>query len=227
MTWGGIQCHPGVPASRRRRGGRHLRRVWSRADAAIPRSEDMGDGRRPWSRRDRRPGRPRERARARARRADRARALAGARGRAGDVDRGVQGQPGWMHAGAARGRQPRPARGRPGTRAGVRDRHRLRGSRNHARLHPPPGTTKADLATLIRGRARGGGRADRGPAVSAGAGGPSGTARPTVEMPAAGLRLHVKSAGSALRAAAKRAALGPSDTPASSPQRHSRRHCPF
>ena len=38
-----------------------------------------------------------------------------------------------------RGRQPRAARGRPGARAGVRDRHGLRGTRDHARLHPAPG----------------------------------------------------------------------------------------
>ena len=51
--------------------GWDLRRVRPRADAAISRPEDMGDDRRPWSRRHRRPGRSRERAGARARRAGR------------------------------------------------------------------------------------------------------------------------------------------------------------
>jgi hypothetical protein len=103
----------------------HLRRVRPGADAAVPRPEDVGDDRRPWSRRHRRSGRPRERAGARARRADRARAIARARGRPGDVDRGVQGPPARLPAGSARGHQPHAPRDSPGARAGVRDRHRL------------------------------------------------------------------------------------------------------
>ena len=51
----------------RRRGGRHVRRVRARADAAVPRAQDVGDHRRARPRRHRRPGRARERARPRAR----------------------------------------------------------------------------------------------------------------------------------------------------------------
>ena len=114
----------------------------------------MGDDRRPWSRGHRRPRRPRERAGARARRAGQARALAGARGRPGDVNCGVQGPAAWLCAGPARGRQPRPAGGRPGARAGVRDRHGLRRARDGARLHSPPRHDRGRPGNAHRGGRR-------------------------------------------------------------------------
>ena len=92
-----VQPHPAVPAPGHRRRGRDVRRVRTRADATVPRAEDVGDDRRARPRRDRRPGGARERARPRAGDARRARARARARRRARDLDR----------------RLPRAPRGRP------------------------------------------------------------------------------------------------------------------
>ena len=157
-----VQRRPALPAPGRGRGGRHFRRVRPRADAAVPCPEDVGDDRRPWPRGHRRPGRARERAGPRARRAGRARAVARTRGHAGDVDRGVPRPAARMRAGPHRGRQPRAARGRPGAGAGVRDRHGLRGTRDHARLHPAPGHHRGRPGRAgrrgDRGRRRPGGR---------------------------------------------------------------------
>ena len=158
-----VQRRPALPAPGRGRGGGHLRRVRPRADAAVPCPEDVGDDRRPRPQRHRRPGRARERAGPRARRSGRAGAVARARGHAGDVDRGVPRPAAGVRAGPHRGRQPRAARGRPGARAGVRDRHGLRGTRNHARLHPAPGQHRdrpvhADRRGGRRRRRPGGGK---------------------------------------------------------------------
>ena len=50
---------------------------------------------------------------------------------------------------AAGGRQPRTPRARPGAGAGVRDRHGLRGRETMRACILHPGTTEADLATLV------------------------------------------------------------------------------
>ncbi len=72
----------------------------------------------------------------------------------GDLDRGVPGPAARLRAGGARGGQPRSARGRPGARAGVRDRHGLRGSRDPARLHPAPGHDRGRPGAARRRGAR-------------------------------------------------------------------------
>ena len=78
--------------------GRDLRRVRARADAAVPRAQDVGDHRRARTRRHRRPGGARERARPRAGDARRARARAGAGRRARDLDRRLPRAPGGLPA---------------------------------------------------------------------------------------------------------------------------------
>ena len=94
----------------------HVRRVRARADAAVPRAQDVGDDRRARTRRHRRPGRARERARPRAGDAGRARARAGARRRARDLDRrlprapgGLPARPGWTSSTAPCPRRSRRA----------------------------------------------------------------------------------------------------------------------
>ena len=61
-----VQPDPALPAPAGPGPGRHVRRVRVRADAAVPRAEDLGDGRRAGARRDRRPRRSLQRARPRA-----------------------------------------------------------------------------------------------------------------------------------------------------------------
>ena len=95
------------------------------------------------------------------------RALAGARGGPGDVDRGVQGPAARLRAGPARGRQPRAPGSGPGARAGVRDRHGLRGTRDHARLHPAPGHDVSRPGDAGRGGDRRRRRPRRGPVLGA------------------------------------------------------------
>ena len=109
-----VQPHPSVPAPGRRRGARHLRRVRPRADAAVPRAQDVGDDRRARTRRHRRAGGPRERARPRAGGDGRARARARARRGARDLDRRLPRAPGGLPARPPRGASiaPCPRRSR-------------------------------------------------------------------------------------------------------------------